>query len=330
MLSETEAGEAMIFKAILNGCVTNVVAQAEELNGFIAEHLNAGDDRGGTILFYSRKKEMNELLRLVPTESAKLVRVTRYQPETILEALHRVEKGSEAQLYLFPSGFAGSEIAVRLAFRMNGSSLVQARHIEWRKTCLIVKKMVYSSHVLGTFRLNREPYCISLAKGSADSQPIPANKNLRVTEYDMTPIQEDGFVKRSEWIPGDLTKGLEEARFLLIGGRGVTNKGDVDSLKRIADQLGADFGVSRPVAMSGWVPMHQMIGISGAMTKPDVCIVAGVSGAAAFYAGIEKSKFIVAINRDRRSPITRTSDVVIIDDYKAVMDELAMIMKERT
>jgi len=319
----------MIFKVILNGCATNVVAQAEELNGFIAKHLSGGEDRGGTILFYSRKEQRDELLHLVPTESAKLVRVTRYQPETILEALHRVEEGSEAELYLFSSGFAGSEIAVRLAFRMNGSSLVQARYIEWGKTCLMVKKMVYSSHVLGTFRLKKKPYCISLAKGSADSQPIPENKNLRVTEYDMTPIQEDRFVKRSEWIPGDLTKGLEKAGFLLIGGRGMTNKEDAQSLKRIADQLGADFGVSRPVAMSGWVPLEQMIGVSGAMTKPDVCIVAGVSGAAAFYAGIEKSRFIVAINRDRRAPITKTSDVVIIDDYKAVMDELAMIMKEQ-
>ncbi len=319
----------MSFRAILNGCATNIKVQAEELNGFIAEHLNAGKGRGETILFYSRKEERNDLLRLVPTESVKLVRVTRYQPETILEALHRVENGSEAQLYLFPSGFAGSEIAVRFAFRMNGSSLVQAKHIECRKACLIVKKMVYSSHVLGTFRLNKKPYCISPAKGSADSQSIQAKEKLRVTEYDMTDLRPDRFVKRSEWIPEDLTKGLEQARFLLIGGRGMNNKENADSLKRIADQLGADFGVSRPAAMSAWVPMHQMIGISGAVTKPDVCILAGVSGAAAFYAGIEKSRFIVAINRDKRAPITKTSDVVIIDDYKAVLDELAVIMKEQ-
>jgi electron transfer flavoprotein alpha subunit len=63
------------------------------------------------------------------------------------------------------------------------------------------------------------------------------------------------------------------------------------------------------------------------MAKPDVCIVAAASGAAAFYAGIEKSRYIVAINKDIRAPIVRISDVVIIDDYKAVMDELAKIMR---
>jgi electron transfer flavoprotein alpha subunit len=78
--------------------------------------------------------------------------------------------------------------------------------------------------------------------------------------------------------------------------------------------------------MSAWTPMHRMIGVSGAMTKPEVCIVAGVSGAAAFYAGIEKSKTIVAINTDIRAPIIKASDVAVIDDYKAVMAELAKIV----
>ena len=49
--------------------------------------------------------------------------------------------------------------------------------------------------------------------------------------------------------------------------------------------------------------------------------------AAAFYAGIEKSRYIVAINKDIRAPIVGISDVVIIDDYKAVMDELAKIIR---
>ena len=47
----------MIFKGILNGCSTNIVAQAEELNGFISEHLSSKDNIGSTILFYSKKAE---------------------------------------------------------------------------------------------------------------------------------------------------------------------------------------------------------------------------------------------------------------------------------
>ena len=316
----------MIFKGILNGCSSNIVAQAEELNGFIREHLSYGDNVGSTIVFYSKKEEKNELLGLVPTESVKFVRVARYQPETILEALQTVENAEKTHLYLFPSGFAGSEIAVRWAFRMKGSSLVQVKQIECSGEQLIARKAVYTSYVLGTFKLTKKPYCISLAKGGVDSQPIAIRDKLIVTEHDLIDLQKDQFIKHSKWIPAETTKDLEEATFLIIGGRGMHNRENTQNLKKIADAMGAEFGVSRPVAMSAWAPMHRMIGVSGAMTKPEVCILAGVSGAATFYAGIEKSKTIIAINTDIRAPIIKASDVAVIDDYKAVMAELAKIV----
>ena len=315
----------MIFKGILNGCSSNIVAQAEELNGFIREHLSSGDNVGSTIVFYSKKEEKNALLGLVPTESVELVRVARYQPENILEVLQTVENAEKTHLYLFPSGFAGSEIAVRWACRMKGSSLVQVKQIECSGAQLIAKKTVYANHVLGTFILTQKPYCLSLAKGCADRQAITIRDKLIVTEHDLAHLQKDQFIKHSEWIPTETTKDLEAATFLIIGGRGMHNKENTRSLKKIADAMGADFGVSRPVAMSAWTSMHRMIGVSGAMTKPEVCIVAGVSGTAAFYAGIEKSKTIVAINTDIRAPIIKASDVAVIDDYKTVMAELAKI-----
>jgi electron transfer flavoprotein alpha subunit len=316
----------VIFKALLNGCAANIAEQAEEINGFIGKHLSSEENSGSTILFYSKKEQKNVLIDLVTTASVKLVNVARYQPENILEALVTIEKGEEADLYIFPSGYGGAELAVRLAFRMKGSSLVQVHQIECLKEQLIAKKTVYSSNAIGTLRLNKKPFCISLARGSAESRSIKARDNLIVTEYDMTGLQNDRFVKAVKWTPEETTKDLEKARFLLIGGRGMGSKQNTENLNQIADDIGAVFGVSRPVAMNAWAPMKQLIGVSGTLTKPDVCIVAAASGAAAFYAGIEKSRFIVAINEDIRAPIIRTSDVVIIDDYKAVMDELAKIM----
>jgi electron transfer flavoprotein alpha subunit len=316
----------LIFKAILNGCSSKIGAQAEELNGFIREHLSSGDNVGSTIVLYSKKEQKNAFLGRVPTESVKLVRVAGYQPENILEALQTVENAEKTHLYLFPSGFAGSEIAVRWACRMKGSSLVGVKQIECSGAQLIARKSVYANHVVGTFKLTKTPYCISLAKGCADSQAIPKPNTLIVAEYDLTDLQKDQFSKHSKWIPAETTQNLEAATFLIIGGRGMHNKENTQNLKKIADAMGAEFGVSRPVAMSAWTPMHRMIGVSGAMTKPEVCIVAGVSGAAAFYAGIEKSKTIVAINTDIRAPIIKASDVAVIDDYKAVMAELAKIV----
>ena len=65
------------------------------------------------------------------------------------------------------------------------------------------------------------------------------------------------------------------------------------------------------------------------MIAPEVCITAGVSGAAAFYAGIEKSKFIVAINTDEQAPIMKKADVAIVDDFMPVIQSLREIVKEQ-
>ena len=316
----------MIFKGILNGCSPNIVSQAEELNDFISEHLCSENTIGSTILFYSKKEQKDVLLDLVPTESVKLVRISRYQPENILEALTRLEQGKTTHLYLLPSGFAGAEIAVRLAFRMKGSSLVQVKQIDCSGTQLLARKAVYANHVLATFKLTEKPYCISLAKESAIRRPIAKQDTLTVTEIDMTHLHQDRFIKTSQSIPEKSAKDLSDARFLVVGGYGMRNQENTQKLQHMAELIGADFGVSRPAAMYAWAPMYRLIGVSGAMTKADICIVAGVSGAAAFYAGIEKSKLIVAINKDARAPIVRSADVVIIDDYRAVMDELVKIM----
>ena len=317
----------MIFKLILIGCSTDITSRAEEINAFVAENLGSGDHLGSTILFYSPEEDRNELLRLVPTESVKLVCIARYQPETILEALQTVEKEEETDLYLFPSGYAGSELAVRWAFRTKGSSLVHVSGIECRQNQLIAKKKVYSDYLFGTFRLNKKPYCISPVRASAGSVPVQMRRHVIVGEHDLTLLCKDQFIKASRWSEADTTASLEKSKFILIGGRGMGNEKNTANLRELAGSLGADFGVTRPAAMNAWAPMDKLVGVSGAVTKPEVCIVAGASGAPAFYAGIEKSKYIVAINTDSKAPIMRSSDVAVVDDYKPVLDELVKLMK---
>ena len=52
----------------------------------------------------------------------------------------------------------------------------------------------------------------------------------------------------------------------------------------------------------------------------------GASGAPAFFWGIEKAGFIVAINPDAQAPIVRNADVAVLDDGVAIIEELARIV----
>ena len=317
----------MKFKCILNGWAPNVKAQAEELNSFMNSFLGNGANPASTILFYANHEDRHSLPGLVPTECAEFVRIDRCQPETILEALQRIEDKEDTSLYLFPAGFAGAELAVRWAFRQKGSSLVQVEQVAPREGCLIAKKKAYADHVLAAFRLTRQPFCISPANGSVDRLPIAARDNLQIIEHDLTGLREDAFARDSQRIPAEQAKDLGAGKFLVVGGRGLGSKEHVKQLKDVAAAMGAEFGISRPVALNAWGAMQWLIGVSGTIARPDVCIAAGVSGAAAFYAGIEKSKIIIAINSDPQARIIKAADVAIIDDYKTVMDELLKILK---
>ena len=58
----------------------------------------------------------------------------------------------------------------------------------------------------------------------------------------------------------------------------------------LAEKLGAEVGYSRARVMNGGVDAEKVIGISGHLLAPEVCIVVGASGAAALMAGVRNSK----------------------------------------
>jgi len=315
------------YKVVLNGCDANIAHQAGELNGFINAYLHSGTYVGGTILFYSAYDEKDDLLSLIPTDRVDLVRVGRFRTEDKLAALEQIEGPDDTQLYLFSSGIVGSELAVRWAYRRKGSSLTNVRQIKRVGEGVVAEKAAYAGQVSASFKLSHAPFCISLARGCMDSLPVEKRDDVIVTVHDPPDLKGDRRVEDMEWFPEENEKDLEDARFLVVGGRGVENKENTAKLKAVAEAMGAEFGVSRPVAMNAWAPMNRLIGVSGAITKPDICIVAGVSGAAAFYAGIQKGKTIVAVNTDERAPVVKASDVAVIDDYRPVMAALAEIIK---
>ena len=317
----------MKYTCILNGCAANIKAQAEELNGFLDGFLDMEGSPGRTILFYCNQEDRDTLLGYVPTDRVELVRVDRYQPETILAALQHIEKKADTALYLFPAGCSGCELAVRWAYRRNGSSLVQVEQMTCKEGCLMAQKKAYADHVLASFRLTRQPFCISPARGCVEKRPIRQRGRLEIVEHHLTGLNRDGFVKDYQWIPIEQANDIEAVKLLIVAGRGLGTKENVRRLKEAAHAMGAEFGISRPVALNAWGGMHRLIGVSGTLARPVICIAAGVSGAAAFYAGIERSKFIIAVNIDSQARIVKAADVAVIDDYAPVMDELLKFFK---
>ncbi|MHA6383914.1 FAD-binding protein, partial [Escherichia coli] len=100
---------------------------------------------------------------------------------------------------------------------------------------------------------------------------------------------------------------------VLVVGQG--GEADNQEIAMLAEKMGAEVGYSRARVMNGGVDAEKVIGISGHLLAPEVCIVVGASGAAALMAGVRNSKFVVAINHDASAAVFSQADVGVAVSY---------------
>jgi electron transfer flavoprotein alpha subunit len=245
--------------------------------------------------------------------------------EEMLSALKNAYEIEKPEFLVFPGDFMGSELAVRLACKTGGSSCVGVVSCEVESGDFFAEKPVYSNNLSAKFRLKTPPFCISVSKISALAEHEPCEHTVSI----LPPSDFSVHFPESEimFIPSEEEKGLQNAKFVLVVGNGAGSRENVERLKAAAQRLGAEFGASRPVVMNAWAEISRLIGASGMVLSPELCIAAAVSGAAAFMFGISGSKFIVAINNDENAPIFKSADVAVVDDCGTILNALQKIIE---
>ena len=122
---------------------------------------------------------------------------------------------------------------------------------------------------------------------------------------------------------------LTEAELVVSGGRGVGSaEGFTQYVEALADQLGAAVGATRAIVDAGWRPYSEQVGQTGKTVQPKLYIAIGISGAVQHLSGMNKSKIIVAINRDAEAPIFKIADYGIIGDVTQLVPAILTELKK--
>lgn len=120
---------------------------------------------------------------------------------------------------------------------------------------------------------------------------------------------------------------ISEADVIVVAGRGVKTEKDMDMIKELADNLGAQIAGTRPLIEMGWVGPKKQIGLSGRTVKPKLIITCGVSGSVQFIAGMNSSEHIFAINEDPNASIFNVAHYGVVGDIYEVVPQIIKNIK---
>jgi electron transfer flavoprotein alpha subunit len=248
-------------------------------------------------------------------------------PDQLLDLLMRKAAAADADLYLFAGTDTGNCLAARLGFRLKAGTClgVESCHMTGETTLATVRP-VFGSRIQARFVLDTPPWCLSAAQ-TPGRNPAMAEPVCPVSDHPQPAPCRPPWLTSTRVIPIETDDRLPGADRILVLGNGVGSQDTLERLKPVARALGAQMGASRPVVMNGWLPLDRLVGISGSVTAPSVCIVAGVSGTGVFCAGIRHAGFVVAVNTDPDAPVFRAADVGIVDDLVPVLLELGRLIR---
>lgn len=179
-------------------------------------------------------------------------------------------------------------------------------------------RRVYASNLQAEFPAQGRKV-ITVARGK------PTEKSEAVN-YSIQPIPND--CNKPQWVLDTKLEArscknpLEDAKLLFIAGKGIGSAKNYTRLEQLANRLGGVVGATRAVVLSGWAPLDAMIGQSGTITAPELCITFGASGAAPFLVGVEQAQNLIAINHDSSASIFRAAQQGIVADCVQVLDEM--------
>lgn len=242
-------------------------------------------------------------------------------PEAALAWLGQMMEQQRPDLLLFYDNIAGHQLAVRMGARLGCDAFTDVHTLGLQDGTLTVMRKTCGAHLDWEEKIETFPAVASVARGRA-RETGEAMQNAEIQAVPLESALPPSRVLARQALEQRQENPLESCERLFVGGKGLGGREACEALRAVAARYGAVPGFTRPVALNGWCGLHEIVGQSGVRSSPEVCVTFGVSGAAAFLAGVQGAQKLVAVNTDADAPIFHHAHVGIVADANEVLAAL--------
>jgi electron transfer flavoprotein alpha subunit len=244
-----------------------------------------------------------------------------YLADSYVAVAEKVAKEVKPGIILLGQTSSGSDIAPRLAYRLETAATLDCINLEIDPDSkrLLQTKPVYGGNAQAVFVMETDPQIVTVrAKSMTPLEKDDSRKGEVVAieaGIDPSAIKTKVLEKVKEEVEG---VKLEDATVVVTGGRGIGGDEGFKQLEELSKLLKGVLGATRPACDNGWMPEKSQVGLTGKIVTPDLYIAVGVSGASQHMAGCSGAKTIVAINKDPEANIFKMAHYGIVGDWKKV------------
>jgi electron transfer flavoprotein alpha subunit len=225
------------------------------------------------------------------------------------------------QLVIGTATFFGKALMARLAAMNDGAMASDITGLEADGNKITITRPAYGGNVIvnlggkegKTFFLTVRPKVFDESAGG-DGEVVAETVADSAFEAKTT-------VKESVADSGQ-SINLTEADIIVAAGRGIRGEENLPIIQKLADSLGAGLGASRAIVDAGWIAYSHQVGQTGKTVNPKLYFAIGISGAIQHLVGMQTSKTIVAVNRDKDAPIFNIASYGIVGDLFEIVPAL--------
>ncbi len=244
------------------------------------------------------------------------------------------------QIVLFGATTTGRDVAPRVASELKCGLTADCTELkigefkdkgEIYKNKLLQIRPAFGGNIVATIiSPHSNPSMATVREGVMTLKEVKSPCKVEIVKENLNFTDNDFLSEVIEILEKQSTVDLKKAPIIVSAGMGAADKTGMTLIKQLADTIGGEVGSSRPLADSGLITRERQVGQTGVTVRPNLYIACGISGQIQHRAGMEKSKRIVAINKDPNAPIFGVAHYGIVGDLYEVIPKMIKAYKNKS